>query len=655
MLAPLPRPDRRRRGVTLVEMLVVVALVVLMMVILVQIFQSATGAMSASRAIQELDVELRQVDLRLRQDLAGATARFTPPLDPTLKLGYFEYGENAFADPQGEDTDDYIAFTTKAPEGQVFTGRVYIPNNLPGQPVNNAGNLAVQPVTVTSQLAEVIYFLRNGNLYRRVFLIVPERQGSMGPVNVYPFQALSPNATASWIGVNEVSARPAPTGPATAPPLLNDLGSLTNRENRAFHPRFRSDFYTYDRTTGNVTAGVPDGIDDDLNADDIPDFYPTLYPGVFQHNPNLAATNGLINELPYTGTNSRSIASYDVHAFPYIYPGMYSHPDPNSLLTGWIHSLDPSATSPTFNHSPLLTGDSLPIPDSNPANGHCQTWWGFPTWRETLSGKATGDPASILTWFDPVLGFNLSSNIQQTGLRPFPPTAIPTSNSTNFLPPVPGQFANDGAGSASFSKYTNAPGVWDDDLILSNVRSFDVKAYDHDAPLYLNTNNNYFPSAGYYDLGFALPNNPNLATTTPQGLWGSDNQPQGFGHAGRMPPLAGNAITGPGGDNRVNPSRPLNPFNNVDGLNYVGDSGSNNSAIIRLTRVWDSWSTDYTNAPQYDINLRGYPGTGLPIYPSYPAPYTSPLRGIQIQIRVVDPRNERVKVLTIRQDFTDKL
>jgi hypothetical protein len=46
---------------------------------------------------------------------------------------------------------------------------------------------------------------------------------------------------------------------------------------------------------------------------------------------------------------------------------------------------------------------------------------------------------------------------------------------------------------------------------------------------------------------------------------------------------------------------------------------------------------------------------GLPIYPSYPAPYPMPLRGLQIQIRVVDPRNERVKVLTIRQDFSDKL
>ncbi len=33
-----------------------------------------------------------------------------------------------------------------------------------------------QPVTITSQYAEIIYFLRNGNLYRRVLLVAPERQ-----------------------------------------------------------------------------------------------------------------------------------------------------------------------------------------------------------------------------------------------------------------------------------------------------------------------------------------------------------------------------------------------------------------------------------------------------------------------------------------------
>src|SRR5947208_990724 len=118
-----------RRGVTLLEMLVVVALLVLMMLILASIFQAATGAMTTMRTFQELDDNLRLIDLTIRQDLIGSTARMTPPNNPAWKSGYFEYGENAPEDAQHEDTDDYLAFTTKAPEGRVFTGRVWVPFN----------------------------------------------------------------------------------------------------------------------------------------------------------------------------------------------------------------------------------------------------------------------------------------------------------------------------------------------------------------------------------------------------------------------------------------------------------------------------------------------------------------------------------------------
>src|SRR3954469_19625381 len=109
------RPGRSRRGLTLLEMMVTVALLILIMTIVVQIFQSATGAISASRAYQELDQGLRRLDSTIRQDFKGITARLTPPLNPRDNLGYFEYGENAFADNQGEDSDDYVRFTTKAP------------------------------------------------------------------------------------------------------------------------------------------------------------------------------------------------------------------------------------------------------------------------------------------------------------------------------------------------------------------------------------------------------------------------------------------------------------------------------------------------------------------------------------------------------------
>ena len=120
------RTTDERRGVTLVEMLVTVAVLVIIMTILVQIFQAATGSVSAAQALQQLDDQLRRIDGIIHADLEGATARFTPPLDPTQNLGYFEYGENEFADNQGEDSDDYIRFTAKAPPGRPFTGRMWV-------------------------------------------------------------------------------------------------------------------------------------------------------------------------------------------------------------------------------------------------------------------------------------------------------------------------------------------------------------------------------------------------------------------------------------------------------------------------------------------------------------------------------------------------
>ena len=109
------------------------------------------------------------------------------------------------------------------------------------------------------------------------------------------------------------------------------------------------------------------------------------------------------------------------------------------------------------------------------------------------------------------------------------------------------------------------------------------------------------------------------------------------------------------------------PFLPANGGNYSGNIGDDNPAVVRLRRVWDSWSTEYTQAPATGVGPAnavspyapffpaGPQGGTPPIYPSYPAPYPAALRGIQIQIRVTNPTNQRIKTLTIRQDFTDKL
>jgi hypothetical protein len=757
--------------VTLVEMLVTVAMVLIIMTIVVQIFQAATGVLSAAQTIQGLDDELKLLDSTIRADLGGVTARFTPPLDPAQNLGYFEYGENEFADLQGEDSDDYIRFTAKAPAGRPFTGRAFLPPIVPLGALTAAPQatyLGNQPVTVTSDYAEIIYFLRNGNLYRRVLLVAPQLQSAIVPTasnntignnlayfldatgaltvprQFHPAALVgTTNNTVSWQGVNDLSARPASTGPnsdlvtlpgavASQTIKLNTLGDLTNRENRFAYPRFANDFFDFSSATN-----VPDGIADDRNNDNVPDYYPSLYFALF------GATNQLIFEPGYPAP--RSAANTETMAFPYVFPGAYSNPQHLAAdQYGWIHSPSPIAVDTArntyqfdvnelaylnfMNHNPLDLGDNLATPRFLPTTlNNLQTWWGFPTWRETLSSN----------WTDPTRRVNDSTALnnvtlkvgfgQPAGLTPLPAGTVPVQDPNGQLLPWGGQpltvaqggvFPNntdfsiirrnpqlfsDAQGFNAMSVFLSPPGTvpgagttvdplwlvsWEDDLVMTGVRSFDVKAYD-----------NAF--GGYVDLGWGddvrfagnvmtagagaatqpagqfLFGNADYSGATPNhypplvGIQGSPHDYINFtfAHEGRIPPLIE--------DNRLDAQYPNPTYLNATPpsataaggyipqyaafTGYSSNVGDDTAGLVRLRRVWDSWSTDYSRAPATGVNgtaTGGFPAGppfSPPIYPSYPPPYPAPLRGIQIQIRVTDPTNQKVKSLTIRHDFTDKL
>jgi type II secretory pathway component PulJ len=669
--------------VTLVEMLVTMMLLVLMMVVIVKIFQAATGAVSVAKTYQELDQSLRQLDTTLRRDLNNITATLTPPLNPNDNKGYFEYDENEFADLQGEDTDDILRFTVKAPAGQPFTGRAWV-----GPLLNPFTGVAPpsQPIMVTSQYAEVIYFLRNGNLYRRVLLIAPERQASLSRNPITNLQNTNFNPVAfngqavSWQGMNDLSARPAGTGTgSTGAIILNTLGDLTNRENRFGYSRFASDYVQHSAPWTPIPDGLPDdeNPDNSLNfiGDGVPDYYPTLYPYVFGNSSPTSPRRVWEAPGPIPPTACRKV-SPDTMAFPYVFPGAYSQPDPNSATNGygWIHSLNPVlptaypsylAFLQSINHAPLDTGDTLPPPGA-PAP-KAETWWGLPTWRETLS----------VNWNDPwkqlyTANVNSVQPSQPNGLSLVDPSMGASAfGPLNLLPPMTNQYRllaqpnTDGAGTPFYALNFNVPGSvwntsWEDDLIMTGVRSFDVKAYD----------NAY---SGYVDLGWgddlrlyvpygaantpATP--PFLAGTPTPWSWPPNPGPgspkydvinQTFAHEGRMPPLYNDA--------RLDPQFP-NGFLNSAAWGYDPNIGDDQHYVIRLRRVWDTWSTAYTRAPANGHDpttaMPVGPPFSPPIYTSYPPPYPAPLRGIQIQIRVVDPRQERLKVLTIRQDFSDKL
>jgi len=706
-----------RRGVTLIEMLVTVAILVLIMAVVAQVFQAATGAVSTAQAIQDLDGQLRRLESVIRSDLGGATARFTPApnyplgpfgLDPLQNRGYFEYGENEFADNQGEDSDDYLKFTAKAPAGQPFTGRIFLPPpiafaNMTAAQLQNY--LSSQPITITSEYAEIIYFLRNGNLYRRVLLIAPERQSTITQSvnntgydlngNAFAFQPSIFGMSVSWQGVNDLSARPSargsghPNGPTV---VLNTLGDLTNRENRFAAPRFADDFLILGPPL--VTGGPPnwtqgqDGLYDDVNDDNVPDLYPSLYPGVF--------SAGLVFAPNYQ-PNATAI---NLLAFPYIFPGAYSVPQQVANdQYGLIHSPTPSAVVAAaqvnfdqqpavylqnLNHNLLDLGDNLPLPGGT-TQPYIQTWWGFPTWREMLSPF----------WNDPTVQVNVAfaqpnglvpRTTANNGLLNGPSGNGIAANDANLLPAMNGtwrgnvQLYNDGwGGGTGFFPYPPGNAAqqalwqlwqflsWEDELIMTNVRSFDVKAYDNSL-------------ANYADLGWGddprvtgplVPQYLNTGTQAPflggnsdytgnnvypprvqiQGQWW-DYVNYTFAHEGRMPPLT----TDQRYDAQYGPGTYALPLNNT----YTGNVGDNNAGIVRLRRVWDSWSTEYSQAPAtgQNVSINAFPAGppfSPPIYPSYPPPYPAQLRAIQIQIRVADPTNQHVKSLTLRQDFTEKL
>ncbi len=172
---------------TLVELLVSVALVVLLMLMFAEVFQLATGAMSRQRGLAENDQRARSLAIVIRADLDKRTFRNVVPFFPgeradtsptpfSNRRGYFYISEN---DPR-DDTDDVLQFTvdanitTKNSDETPYVGRAKLLiaplTRNPNQPEADDGN--TQPDNAAaSPAAEVCYFLRNGNLYRRVLLI----------------------------------------------------------------------------------------------------------------------------------------------------------------------------------------------------------------------------------------------------------------------------------------------------------------------------------------------------------------------------------------------------------------------------------------------------------------------------------------------------
>lgn len=249
-LNPQPSTLSARRGVTLIEMLVATAVTLLLVGMIVSIFGVLSERVSDARATIEITDRLRATKQRLQQDLQGITVTMRPPRRPEANEGYFEAVEGPIGpivspqslfyvdrdldqvynatDPNGNlvdipdqtvgDVDDLMQFTTR---GGPFVGRF-----------GTSGG------TAQSNVAEVSWFLRGTTLYRRVLLVLPDRQVETLP----DFSSTNVRKHETFYSAYDVSVRQEGgpndmVAPRPDPPMLvaNSLGDLTKRENRYGH------------------------------------------------------------------------------------------------------------------------------------------------------------------------------------------------------------------------------------------------------------------------------------------------------------------------------------------------------------------------------------------------------------------------------------
>ncbi len=196
-----------RPAFTLIEILVAMVLTLMMMGMVVTIFALVTDSVAASRGTITMTDRLRTARSLLQSDLDGITVTPVPPRPVDAADGYLEiiegpvgpvvppqtsrnfayeggdlnsnpipksnddptalYNIDEDAEPEYDttvgDNDDVLMFTTKS-DAEPFIGRF--------TQFDNTGAMTVK--TVTSQVAEVAYFLRGTTLYRRVLLVLPD-------------------------------------------------------------------------------------------------------------------------------------------------------------------------------------------------------------------------------------------------------------------------------------------------------------------------------------------------------------------------------------------------------------------------------------------------------------------------------------------------
>ncbi len=581
----------RRDGFTLVEVLVASALILMIMLILIQVFAAASGAASLSRNLRELDQRAAGAMGVLRSDLEGLTLVPNPPHDPANGEGYLEIEENSLSDFEREDGDDVLAFTSRKEGGEMFQGRYgYNRDPLTG---------ILTPLTAQSDTAEVIYFLRDQVLYRRQLLVMPSQPKRID----FPRYKWSGAVDRAWVTGGKVP----------------QMGAVPYSWYHWFDISAR---FAYSNTGFDLT---------------------TLEP--------------LVNSLESLTKRENRYAH--LAAF-------YPHRAVGNQESG----SSPSPVANLFHQDNDFNGNSDFV-----SVRQSEMWFGRPLLRETAH-PAWDWPGGMNT-FD---RFYNQAPLDQNG---------------------DGLIDIDWVANADVM--VNPTRRISEDILLTNVLSFDIKVYDPGAPIFGSVHHEEDEEEGEHEEG----EEHGELIGPPYDL-----NRNGVAYGDEI--HAGNTIVGFGayvdmgyGMNQnpyntalaLDPAQPLPMFTpgnpaylfsrNLGAKPLFWHNGSIGSAPgIRLVRTYDTWSTSYetdgldqdgfngpdtgTNGIDDNVNgsvdeapdgiddpWKGDSGIGLNGQVDElseheweaPAPYTVPLRGIQIRIRLFDQTSNQAREYTLTHDF----
>ena len=260
----------KRRGLTLVELMVASTLGLVLVIGVLEAFRQITNSVTKGRATVQISGQLRNITNLMRSDFQGITVQAIPNTSAGSGMGYFEIIEGvdndfvitppntlpAAVDNLSGDTDDVVMFTSRRLNNP-FSGRIE------GRLLDSTRPFEI----IESPNAEVIYwleprnteYLRDGldnnsdgtvdelaegqlgilnyngmplaTLRRRALLIRPDLNGPQGILmqpNGTPYPASS---AAFFLNLNDISIRVNPNNTISA----NSLADLTLRQNRVAH------------------------------------------------------------------------------------------------------------------------------------------------------------------------------------------------------------------------------------------------------------------------------------------------------------------------------------------------------------------------------------------------------------------------------------